>query len=83
MVPFFGCAIFDPDDTENIVSSLDPNGTGYDPTLHDFILAGVINGTEADGLNGSDSVTLRGSKNNQVNVKPPYNTSTSATHQLR
>ena len=78
MAGFFACAIFDPDDTENIVSNLDPNGTGYDPALHDFILAGVINGTEADGLNGSDSVTLRGSKPNQVNVLPPYNVSTSA-----
>ena len=78
MAGFFGCAIFDPDDTENIVNNLDPNGPGYDPALYDFILAGVIEGTEGDGLNGSDSVTLRGAKPNQVNVHPPYNVSTSA-----
>ena len=78
MAGFFGCAIFDPDDTDNITSNLNPSGTGYDPALHDFILAGVIGGTEADGLNGSDSVTLRGSKPSQVNVLPPYNVSSSA-----
>ena len=78
MAGFFGCAIFDPDDTESIVNNLDPNGAGYDADLYDFILAGVISGTEGDGLNGSDSVTLRGSKPNQVNVHPPYNVSTSA-----
>lgn len=78
MAGFFGCAIFDPDDTENIVSNINPDGPGYDPKLHDFVLAGVIEGTEGDGLNGSDSVTLRGSKPNQVNVHPPFNVSTSA-----
>ncbi|MCG6889159.1 MAG: PilW family protein [Gammaproteobacteria bacterium] len=78
MAGFFGCAVFDPDDTENIVNNLNPASPDYDPNIHDFILAGVINGTENDGLNGSDSVTLRGSKPNQVNVHPPYNVSTSA-----
>ena len=78
MAGFFGCAIFDPEDTENIVNNLDPTGTGYDPNLHDFILAGVIQGTEGDGLNGSDSVTLRGSKPGQLNVQPPFNVDTSA-----
>ena len=78
MAGFFGCAIFDPDDTENIVNNLNPAGAGYDAALHDFLLAGVIDGTEGDGLNGSDSVTLRGAKPNQVNVVAPFNTSTSA-----
>ncbi|MDH3759930.1 MAG: PilW family protein [Gammaproteobacteria bacterium] len=78
MAGFFGCAIFDPDDTENIVNNLDKDDPAYDPALHDFILRGVIEGTEGDGLNGSDSVTLRGSKPGQVNVHPPYNVTTSA-----
>ena len=78
MAGFWGCAIFDPDDTANITNNLDPNGTGYDPELYDFLLQGAIEGTENDGLNGSDSVTLRGSKPMQVNVHPPYNVSTSA-----
>jgi len=75
---FFGCALFDPQDPENIVNNLDPNGAGYDDALHDFVLGGVIEGTEADGLNGSDSVTLRGSKPGQLSVVPPYSVSKSA-----
>lgn len=78
MAGFFACAIFDPDDPVDIVNNLDPNGDGYDPELHDFILAGVVEGTDNDGLNGSDSITLRGSKPSQVQVLPPYNVSTSA-----
>jgi type IV pilus assembly protein PilW len=78
MAGFFGCALFDPEDPENIVNNLDPSGPGYDPSLYDFVLAGVIQGTEGDGLNGSDSVTLRGSMPGQLNVVPPYNVDTSA-----
>ncbi|MFT5220519.1 MAG: type IV pilus assembly protein PilW [Gammaproteobacteria bacterium] len=78
MAGFFGCALFDPTDPSNIVNNLNPAGAGYDPDLHDFLLEGAISGTENDGLNGSDSVTLRGSKPNQVNVLPPYNVSSSA-----
>jgi type IV pilus assembly protein PilW len=75
---FFGCALFDPEDPENIVNNLDPDGTGYDAALHDFVLGGVIGGTDGDGMNGSDSVTLRGSKPGQLNVVPPYNVNKSA-----
>jgi type IV pilus assembly protein PilW len=78
MAGFFGCALFDPEDPENIVNNLDPNGPGYDPALYDFVLAGVIEGTEGDGMNGSDSVTLRGSRPGQLNVVPPFNVDTSA-----
>jgi len=77
MAGFWGCAIFDPDDTENIVNSLNIASADYDPALHDFVGEGAIQGTENDGLNGSDSFTLRGSKANQVNVHPPYNVATS------
>ena len=48
---FFGCAVYDPEDPENIVNNLDPDGTGYDAALHDFVLGGVIDGTDGDGLN--------------------------------
>ena len=78
MAGFFGCALFDPEDPENIANNLDPSGPGYDSSLYDFVLAGVIQGTEGDGLNGSDSVTLRGSMPGQLNVVPPYNVDTSA-----
>ena len=76
---FFGCAIYDPTDTDTIVNNLNPAGPGYDAALHDFICAGLLEGTDNDGLNGSDSITLRGAKPGQVNVYPPYNVSTSAT----
>ena len=75
---FFGCALFDPEDPENIVNNLDPDGDGYDPSLHDFVIRGVIEGTEADGLNGSDSVTLRGSKPGHLSVVEPFAVSKSA-----
>ena len=78
MAGFFGCAIFDPADTSTIVNNLNPAGTGYDAALHDFIGGGLIEGTDGDGLNGSDSVTIRGAKDGSFSVHPPYNTSTSA-----
>lgn len=78
MAGFFGCAIYDPDDTANITNNLDPNGAGYDATLYDFLGMATIEGTDNDGLNGSDTVTIRGAKPGAVNIYPPYNTSTSA-----
>ena len=76
---FFGCAIFDPLDTSNLVNNLNPAGAGYDAAIHDFIDQGLIQGTDGDGLNGSDSITLRGAKPDQVYIHPPYMVSTSAT----
>ncbi|MCP4331999.1 MAG: hypothetical protein GY785_05045 [Gammaproteobacteria bacterium] len=78
MAGFWGCAVFDPTDTAALVNNLDPGSAAYDPMLHDFTGQSAIQGTENDGLNGSDSLTLRGSKPNQVNVRPPYNTTTSS-----
>ncbi len=79
MAGFFGCATFDPDDTENIVNNLNKDSADYNPALHDFLAGGIINGDDGTGLNGSDSITVRGAKPTQVNVHPPYNTSTSAS----
>ncbi|MFT5503556.1 MAG: type IV pilus assembly protein PilW [Gammaproteobacteria bacterium] len=78
MAGFWGCAVFDAADTSNMTSNLDPNGDGYDAAIYDFINQDAIGGTDNDGLNGSDSLTLRGAKPTQVNVHPPYNVSTSA-----
>ncbi len=77
MAGFFGCAIFDPDDTDNIVNNLDPAGVGYSAS-YDWIGDGLIDGTENDGLNGSDSITIRGAKPGALNVLQPYNVATSA-----
>jgi len=78
MAGFFGCAIFDPTDTDSIVNSLNPAGTGYDTAVHDIIGQGLLEGTNNDGLNGSDSITLRGAKPGQFNIFPPFGPSTSA-----
>jgi len=78
MVGFFGCAIFNPLDTSNLVNSIDPGGIGYDPALYDFIGQDPIEGTDENlGLNGSDTITLRGAKPNQTTIRPPFNVATS------
>ncbi len=73
MSGFFGCTAYDPADTSNIVNNLDPAGTDYDPDLHDYAGLGVIDGTDGDGPNGSDSITIRGAQPVQFNVQPPFN----------
>jgi len=78
MAGFFGCAIFDPLDTSTLVNNLNPAGAGYTAAIYDFIGQGPLNGTDGDGLNGSDSITLRGAKPDQVTIQPPFNVSTSA-----
>jgi type IV pilus assembly protein PilW len=78
MAGFWGCATFDPDDPSNIQNNLDPAGAGYDSEIHDFIGQPPVEGTENDGLNGSDSIRVRGSQPGQANVVAPYNSPTSA-----
>jgi type IV pilus assembly protein PilW len=77
MAGFFGCAIFDPGDTSNIVNNLNPAGPGYDD-YYDWLGDGLLQGTDNDGLNGSDSITIRGAKPGALNVREPYNVTTSA-----
>ncbi len=80
MAGFFGCAVFDPEDStamDAIVNNLNPNGPGFNLDLHDFLEKDLVEGTENDGLNGSDSITLRGAEPGNVTVQPPYG-STSA-----
>lgn len=77
MAGFFGCTAYDPSDTENITNNLDPDGTDYDPLLHDYAGLGVLDGSEGDGPNGSDSITIRGAKPVQFNILPPFNVTTS------
>ena len=77
MAGFFGCALWDPEDDEDVVNNLDPNGVGYSDQ-HDFLNGDLIGGTEGDGLNGSDSIEIRGVKPGQYNVQPPYNVDSAA-----
>jgi type IV pilus assembly protein PilW len=74
---FWGCTFYDPDDTTNLTNSLDPAGVDYDPLMHDFITRGAIEGSENDGLNGSDGLIVRGIKSSQASVRQPYNSPTS------
>ena len=80
MAGFFGCAIFDPEDDaamDSIVNNLNPNGVGFTDGIHNFLEKDLVEGTENDGLNGSDSITMRGAEPGNVTVQPPYG-STSA-----
>lgn len=72
MAGFRGCA------TENFVNNLNPAGNGYSGNLYDFFNNPSIQGTENDGLNNSDSITIRGAAPGQANVLEPYNSPTSA-----
>jgi type IV pilus assembly protein PilW len=75
MAGFFGCAVYDPEDPaamDLLVNNLNTAGPGYDPELHDFLSQPLVEGTENDGLNGSDSITLRGTSPGNVTVLPPY-----------
>lgn len=75
MAGFFGCAIFDPEDDaamDSIVNNLNPNGVGYTDDIHNFLEKDLVEGTENDGLNGSDSITMRGAEPGNVTVQPPY-----------
>ncbi len=78
MAGFFGCAIFDPLDTSTLVNNLDPVGNGYTAAIYDFVNEGLLDGTENNGMNGSDSITLRGAKPDQTTIAPPYNVNSSA-----
>ena len=71
----WGCINFDPSDTSNVNNTL--GGTTvptYDPDLHNFDNRDGIEGTENDGLNGSDSLTIRGGKTVQANIVSPFRT---------
>lgn len=69
----WGCIEFDPDDTDNVNNTL--NGTtvpGYDSDFYDFTGESGIQGFDANGLNGADSLTIRGGKPGQANVESPF-----------
>jgi len=70
----WGCVTFDDTDTSNFNDNL-PGMAGYVANLHDFLGEEAIEGTEGGGLNGSDSLTLRGGKPGQANVQADVGTS--------
>jgi type IV pilus assembly protein PilW len=69
----WGCVKFNPADTDNINNTLSAATVpGYNSNFHDFVGEEAIEGTNNTGLNGSDSVTIRGGKPGQANVKSPF-----------
>jgi type IV pilus assembly protein PilW len=77
----WGCVAFDPTDTSNINDTLNGTHPGYDADFHDFLspavtLPGAIAGTNNAGLNGSDTLVVRGGKPGQTNVEGPFTAAT-------
>lgn len=75
MSGYFGCAVFDRGNQatfEAIVNNLDTSGTGYNGELMDFLGQPLVEGTEGDGLNGSDSITLRGAAPGNASIEEPF-----------
>lgn len=69
----WGCIPFDPDDTSNINDTLSAgNVTGYNTDFHDFVGEESIEGENGTGINGSDTLTIRGGKPSQTNVEGPF-----------
>jgi len=67
----WGCVAFDASETDNINSEL-TTMVNYDPLLHDFAGQPPVEGDNNNGLNGSDSLTIRGGKPGQSNVTGPF-----------
>ena len=81
MAGYFGCTVFDRNDEaamDAIVNNLDTTSGAYDPDLMDFLGQPLVQGTENDGLNGSDSITLRGPAPGNASVAEPFAVSKSA-----
>ena len=77
----WGCIAYDPDDTSNINDTLNAGTVpGYDSDFHDFLGEEGIEGTNNTGLNGSDTLTVRGGKPGQANIESPFQPAT--TQQL-
>lgn len=77
----WGCVSFDPTDTGNINDTLNAgNVAGHNPNFHDFLAQGpglgAIAGTNNTGLNGSDTLIVRGGKPGQTNVEAPFTVAT-------
>lgn len=74
----WGCIEMNPDDTSNINNTLSaatvPN---YDAVFYDFTGEQNIEGNNNTGLNGSDTLTIRGGRTGQANVESPFFASTS------
>lgn len=64
---YWGCA----PNMSTFTNHLDTSSPDYDPSLHDFSFADGIAGTNDDGVNGSDSITLSGLFGEDINIIQP------------
>lgn len=71
MAGYWGCAQYASNDTSNLVNNLNLT-TNALTELYDFVNNPAISATVNDGLNGSDSITISGSKANQNSILAPY-----------
>ena len=78
LVGDWGCVTYDSDDTSNFNDTL-PGMIGYNAAYHDFLGEDAIEGDEGNGLNGSDTLTIRGGKPGQANVEAEAATSSFST----
>ena len=70
---FWGCAEVVP--PANVNNTLDTTDPAYDPQYHDLVNQEGVQGTDGGGLNGSDSITVRGGAfDSMVLVAPPATT---------
>jgi len=74
MTGYWGCAQFIANNNDHLVNNLNTASASYNAALHDFIGADAISATVNDGLNGSDSLTVSGSKAAQNIILAPFMT---------
>ncbi len=72
MASYWGCAQFDASNNDHLRNNLNTASGQYNVNLHDFIGLDAISMTANDGLNGSDSITVIGSKPGQNVIRAPY-----------
>lgn len=74
MADFWGCI----PDSSMITSQLNTLSAEYDPAQHDFTTTGSIAGSDNTGLNGSDTLTIRGAVGNGIGIEEPTMPNTAA-----
>jgi len=78
MAGFWGCAQF-LGNNKHMSNDLNKASSNYKAFLHDYINNDAIEATENDGLNASDSLTVRASKAGQSILVAPFMTSETST----
>jgi type IV pilus assembly protein PilW len=78
MADFFGC-LKQPDSSQ-IQNNLNPSGPGYTESLHSF--GDGITGTDGDGVNNSDSLSIGGAFGAGIVVEPPFMVTSSSAIQI-